>query len=181
MYIYYKVLPSIFSCPPSSPSPSFSFPRTTTIPYLLHHSATIMIRTHTRTSSLYSVDDPLALALRPPPLETDYEREQRIAAEIEAKRISDHIDEELRLEREARKRRANVQVKVRICLLPSSSFPPRPPSCRFVRYSLAMHFAVGFCFRSFFWRLRFGCFKAPYLSMVIGDNSLSCGLLHWHL
>ncbi|EJD06518.1 guanine nucleotide binding protein alpha subunit [Fomitiporia mediterranea MF3/22] len=70
-----------------------------------------MIRTQTRTSSIYSADDPLALALKPPPLETDHERELRIAAEHEAKRISDRIDEELRQEREA-KRRANMQVKL---------------------------------------------------------------------
>ncbi|KAI5119428.1 hypothetical protein M0805_009879 [Coniferiporia weirii] len=70
-----------------------------------------MIRTQTRTSSIYSADDPLALALRPPPSESEAEREARVAAELEAKRISDRIDEDLRQERE-RKRRANMQVKL---------------------------------------------------------------------
>lgn len=72
-----------------------------------------MISTQTiqRTSSIYSTDDPLALALRPPSTESEEERQVRIAAELEAKQISDRIDEELRVEKE-RKRRANMQVKV---------------------------------------------------------------------
>ncbi|KAL5525745.1 hypothetical protein ACEPAG_7082 [Sanghuangporus baumii] len=70
-----------------------------------------MIRTQSRTSTIYSDNDPLALALRPPPFESDIERELRIKAEREAKEISDRIDEELRLEREAKKR-ANTQVKL---------------------------------------------------------------------
>lgn len=49
--------------------------------------------------------------LRPPPLESEEERRLRIAAELEAKRVSDRIDESLRLEREAKKR-APMNVKV---------------------------------------------------------------------
>lgn len=70
-----------------------------------------MIRTQTRTSSIYSADDPLALAIKPPPSESDIERQQRIAKELEAKLVSDRIDEELRLERETKKKQ-NMQVKV---------------------------------------------------------------------
>ena len=88
-----------------------------------------MISTQTiqRTSSIYSTDDPLALALRPPPTETDEERRIRVAAELEAKRISDKIDEDLRNERE-RKRRANMQVKVRMDAERSSSPPIIAPA-----------------------------------------------------
>ncbi|THH08594.1 hypothetical protein EW145_g2596 [Phellinidium pouzarii] len=81
-----------------------------------------MIRTQTRTSSIYSADDPLAFALRPPPEESDDERQTRIAAELEAKRISDRIDDDLRQERE-RKKRASMQVKVRATLARSRSRP----------------------------------------------------------
>ncbi|KIJ61417.1 hypothetical protein HYDPIDRAFT_96606 [Hydnomerulius pinastri MD-312] len=44
-------------------------------------------------------DDPLTRAIAPPPNETLAEREQRISAEQEAKRISDAIDEELNRQR----------------------------------------------------------------------------------
>ena len=73
-----------------------------------------MIRTQTRTSSIYSTDDPLSLALKPPPTESEVERQQRIAKELEAKKISDRIDEELRQERELKKKQ-NMEVKVCIC------------------------------------------------------------------
>ena len=53
--------------------------------------------------------------LRPPPLESEEERRLRLAAEMEAKRISDRIDENIRLEREAKKR-APMNVKVSRCL-----------------------------------------------------------------
>lgn len=74
-----------------------------------------MIRTQSRTASLYSQDDPLSLALKPPSFESDEERERRVKAELEAQLISDRIDEELRQEREL-KRRQNTPVKV--CLSP---------------------------------------------------------------
>ncbi|KAG6867908.1 hypothetical protein C0993_009606 [Termitomyces sp. T159_Od127] len=57
-----------------------------------------------RTPSLYSQDDPLATALRPSSSETDVQRRTRLAAEAEARRISEQIDEELRQERERLKR-----------------------------------------------------------------------------
>lgn len=95
-----------------------------------------MIRTQSRSSTIYSDNDPLAIALRPPPFESDIERELRLKAEREAKEISDRIDEQIRLERESKKR-ANMQVKVsitrpgrRLVLFVS------PPSPRSLRYFL---------------------------------------------
>ncbi|KAI9061527.1 G-alpha-domain-containing protein [Trametes sanguinea] len=49
-------------------------------------------------------DDPLAAAIAPPPNETPEERERRLRQEEEAKRISDEIDERLKLDRAAWKR-----------------------------------------------------------------------------
>ena len=66
-----------------------------------------------RTSSVYSQDDPLSLALRPSPHETEGEKSARLQQEAEAKRVSDRIDEELRLDRERLKKSKN-DVKVRV-------------------------------------------------------------------
>lgn len=64
-----------------------------------------------RTSSLYSQDDPISLAMRPSPSETEAERRARLQQEAEAKRISETIDEELRQDRERlKKSRDNVKV-----------------------------------------------------------------------
>ena len=93
-----------------------------------------MIRTQSRTPSLYSYspDDPLSLVLKPPPTESDEERERRIRAEIEAKLVSDRIDEQIRTERESKKRN-NMEVKVRI-LSPTFLHPflqlPSMPSAK---------------------------------------------------
>ncbi|KAJ8519069.1 hypothetical protein ONZ45_g3954 [Pleurotus djamor] len=57
-----------------------------------------------RTPSIYSQDDPISAALQPSALETELERKLRVEQEAEAKRISEEIDEELRLERERMKR-----------------------------------------------------------------------------
>ena len=95
-----------------------------------------MIRTQSRSSTIYSDNDPLAIALRPPPFESDIERELRLKAEREAKEISDRIDEQIRLERESKKR-ANMQVKVSITrpgrrrLVLFVSPPPRAPYVTF--------------------------------------------------
>ncbi|KIJ14579.1 hypothetical protein PAXINDRAFT_169727 [Paxillus involutus ATCC 200175] len=51
-----------------------------------------------------SEDDPLTRAIAPPPHETPAERALRIAAEQEAKRVSDAIDEELNRQRTADKK-----------------------------------------------------------------------------
>ncbi|PIL27629.1 hypothetical protein GSI_10781 [Ganoderma sinense ZZ0214-1] len=48
--------------------------------------------------------DPLAFVLAPPPNETEEQRQIRLAAEAEAKRISDAIDEELQRQAKAEKR-----------------------------------------------------------------------------
>jgi polynucleotide 5'-kinase involved in rRNA processing len=57
-----------------------------------------------------TLDDPLTRALQPPPDETPAEREERVRAEREAKRVSDEIDEELRRERIALKKKRPVRV-----------------------------------------------------------------------
>jgi len=49
-------------------------------------------------------EDPLTLAIAPPPDETPEQRQAREAEEAEAKRISDEIDDQIRLEREQLKR-----------------------------------------------------------------------------
>ncbi|EKM78820.1 hypothetical protein AGABI1DRAFT_114397 [Agaricus bisporus var. burnettii JB137-S8] len=64
-----------------------------------------------RTPSLYSQDDPISEALRPPSTETEAERIARLSAEADAKRVSDKIDEDLREERE-RLRRKKGDVKL---------------------------------------------------------------------
>ncbi|KAJ4477383.1 guanine nucleotide-binding protein [Lentinula aciculospora] len=58
-----------------------------------------------RTPSIYSQDDPLSEALKPPESETELERRARLEQEAEAKRVSEQIDEELRQERESLKRK----------------------------------------------------------------------------
>ena len=49
-------------------------------------------------------EDPLARVLAPPPGETQADKEARLLAEAEAKRISDAIDEELQQQAKAEKR-----------------------------------------------------------------------------
>ena len=49
-------------------------------------------------------EDPLTLAMAPPPNETFEQRQIREAAEAEAKRVSDEIDEQIRKERELLRR-----------------------------------------------------------------------------
>ncbi|RDB26354.1 Guanine nucleotide-binding protein alpha-4 subunit [Hypsizygus marmoreus] len=57
-----------------------------------------------RTPSLYSQDDPISAAMKPSPMETEAERNARLASEAEARRVSEQIDEDLRQERERLKR-----------------------------------------------------------------------------
>ncbi|KAF8653603.1 hypothetical protein AX16_003847 [Volvariella volvacea WC 439] len=64
-----------------------------------------------RTPSINSQDDPLSAAIKPPPTESEAERAERLKAEAEARRISDQIDEDLRLERE-RKKKGKDDVKL---------------------------------------------------------------------
>jgi hypothetical protein len=65
-----------------------------------------------RTPSIYSQDDPLSAVLKPSPTETEAERSARLVREADAKRISEQIDEDLRLEREKLKRRKG---DVKVC------------------------------------------------------------------
>jgi hypothetical protein len=63
---------------------------------------------HTRRRSL---SDPLAAALLPPPNESPVQREMRLKAETEAKKVSEGIDEMIRQERyERKKSKAEVNV-----------------------------------------------------------------------
>lgn len=64
-----------------------------------------------RTPSLYSQDDPISAAMKPSPTETEAERNARLSMEAEARRVSEQIDEDLRLERE-RLKRSKGDVKV---------------------------------------------------------------------
>ena len=65
-----------------------------------------------RTPSLYSQDDPITEALKPPPTETEAQKQIRLQQEAEAKRISEQIDEDLRQEREIlRRKRGEVKVR----------------------------------------------------------------------
>ena len=67
-----------------------------------------------RTSSMYSADDPLGQRMRPPPTETDQERKERLLREIRARQVSDGIDEEIRQDREQRKKKRE---EVKVCAL----------------------------------------------------------------
>lgn len=58
-----------------------------------------------------SLSDPLAAALLPPLDESPIQREVRIRAETEARRVSEGIDEMIRKER-AQKKRAKADVNV---------------------------------------------------------------------
>jgi len=64
-----------------------------------------------------TLSDPLAAALLPPPDESPNDRELRIKAENEAKKVSDSIDEMLRRERIERKR---TKTDVNVLLLGQS-------------------------------------------------------------
>lgn len=57
-------------------------------------------------------DDPLALAIAPPPDESPEQREARLSAEAEARRISEVIDEQLRIEKATHRKRRSQTVKV---------------------------------------------------------------------
>lgn len=67
-----------------------------------------------------SDDDPLSRAMAPPPGETFEEREQRLASEQDAKRVSDAIDEELNKQRIAEKKGPKA-IKILLLGAPHSS------------------------------------------------------------
>ncbi|KAJ7458957.1 G-protein alpha subunit [Mycena latifolia] len=66
-------------------------------------------RTRTHNPQL---SDPLAVVLQPPANETPAARQERVELEQEQKRVSDQIDDELRKERNERKKRSKREVKV---------------------------------------------------------------------
>ena len=78
-----------------------------------------------RTPSIYSQDDPISVALRPPASETVNEQRARLHLEAEARHRSEKIDEELRLERERMKRsKGDIKVSVQhlwslVCFVPT--------------------------------------------------------------
>jgi hypothetical protein len=75
--------------------------------------------------------DPLTAAIAPPPNETPAERAARLLEEVEARRVSDEIDEQLKQERASR-RRQRPCVKVLLLgqsesgMLSCSSHTPLP-------------------------------------------------------
>ncbi|KAG8213278.1 guanine nucleotide binding protein, alpha subunit [Butyriboletus roseoflavus] len=72
-----------------------------------------------RTPSIRSQDDPLSIALRPPATESETDRQVRLQQEAEARRISEQIDEELRIEREKlRKSKSDVKLRSRASASP---------------------------------------------------------------
>jgi guanine nucleotide-binding protein subunit alpha len=58
-----------------------------------------------RSPSLYSQDDPITAAMKPPESESESERAVRLEFEAEAKRVSEQIDDDLREEREKLKKK----------------------------------------------------------------------------
>ena len=75
-----------------------------------------MLRANQRPPSVLG-DDPFSRSLGPSAYESDYEKHARLEREIEAKRISDRIDDEIRRDRE-RFKRAKQDVRVRILAIP---------------------------------------------------------------
>jgi hypothetical protein len=63
-----------------------------------------------RPANLHQDEDPLSKALAPPPDETEIEREARLAAEGEAQRRSDMIDEELSRQRVVERKTKCIRV-----------------------------------------------------------------------
>jgi guanine nucleotide-binding protein subunit alpha len=57
-----------------------------------------------------SLSDPLAAAIRPPENESADERQRRLRAEEEAKKVSDNIDDMIRAEKKEKKMRQEVRV-----------------------------------------------------------------------
>lgn len=89
-------------------------------------------------------DDPLTKAIAPPPNETEVERAVRVAAEREAQKISDAIDEELN-----RQRMHERKVKcVRVLLLGKCS---TTPISWFLRWRWAGQSESGMCLLFCLW------------------------------
>lgn len=79
-----------------------------------------------RTSSIRSQDDPLSIAIRPPHSESDSDRQARLQQEADARRISEQIDEELRVEREKlKKSKSDVKVIFIALVFPVTDVCPK--------------------------------------------------------
>lgn len=83
----------------------------------------VMLRANQRPPSVLG-DDPFSHAFKPPAYESDHDKHSRLEREIEAKRISDRIDDEIRRDKE-RLKRAKQDVKVHTS---SSTLGERPLS-----------------------------------------------------
>lgn len=71
---------------------------------------TIVDATSFSEARMRSPSDPLARALRPPDNESPEARDDRLKAEAKAKKVSDDIDEQLKQERSALRKRKEVKV-----------------------------------------------------------------------
>ena len=100
-------------------------------PAIIYLVPTNLSVTMIRTPSIHSQNDPITEALKPPPSETEAERIARLAAEAEARRISEKIDEDLREEREhLRRKKGDVKVSTRPALF-SGAYTHCLSSCCF--------------------------------------------------
>ena len=91
-----------------------------------HHPSFLMRR------SLEDID-PLTLAIAPPPDETPEQRQIREAAEAEAKRVSDEIDEQIRKERELDKKKKKPMKLLLLGQYPQTPNSESDPSMFFVQ------------------------------------------------
>ena len=65
-----------------------------------------------------SLSDPLTVAMLPPSDETPAQKEKRLIAELQAKKVSDGIDEMIR--QESKKKKASASSEVKVLLLGQS-------------------------------------------------------------
>ena len=80
-----------------------------------------------RPPSVYSQDDPLSFVSRPPDAETELERKARLKREADSKRISDIIDEQLKVDkRNYEKSKQDVRVRLLSLFSLTSRSSPRP-------------------------------------------------------
>lgn len=72
----------------------------------------------------FTEEDPFAIFHVPPPNETPQERVARETKETEAKKVSDQIDEQLKVDRASLKKQKNI---VRVLLLGQAESGEHPP------------------------------------------------------
>lgn len=120
----------------------------------LAHSTTMPKSQHVKPHSRIS-PDPLTAALQPPPNESPEDRDKRIQDELDAKRVSELIDEQLHKERSERKK---VRSEVSVLLLGQSESgksttlkreSARSSSPATVKHSLHPLYSVGRLMSSF--------------------------------